>query len=79
MSQPNGPLPEDRYMYTLLVTVDDEAALQRAAEAKAALEGYDLAQWRADRKGPGTDLALVLDPGADPPGCRLGDANVEAV
>ena len=79
MSQPNGQVPEDRYVYTLLVIVDDEAALQRAAEARAALDGYDIAQWRADRKGPGTDLVLVLDPGAAPPGCRLEASNVDAV
>ena len=64
------------FTYTLTVKVLDVVVLQHAAEARAVIDGLDLDHWRRTRKGPGTDLALVLDPGTTPPGCSFEDSEV---
>ena len=75
----NGSLPGKQYVYSLTVVVTDERTLQRAAVARAAVEGFDAKEWRASRRGPGSDLVMLLDPGAEPPGCRLVRSDVEEI
>jgi len=57
--------------------VQDEAALQRAAELRAVDEGLMLQDWHEMRRGVGDDIVMMLDPATHIPGCEVECSNAD--
>lgn len=65
------------YQFWISVTVTDEEALKKAAEARCIKDGVPLEDWQKVRQGVDSDIRMVLDPGINPPGIAIQDSGVQ--
>ena len=72
----NGCASPPAFLYSVTVEVATRQ-VSSAAEYLASSQGYDVNAVRGDRKRPGTDIALLLDPGINPPRCNARNSSVE--
>lgn len=57
------PMPRTVLVFSVELAVFDEAALARAAKARAREDGLDDEVWASMRSGISDDLVMLLDPG----------------